>query len=54
MAFEIHTNPAEFIKFNELLIKNAPEGYEPFYFALVPNSKDPIKNGEPLYKVVKE
>ena len=46
MAFEIHTNPAEFIKFNELLIKNAPEGYEPFYFALVPNSKDPIKSGK--------
>ncbi len=46
MAFEIHTNPAEFIKFNELLIKNAPEGYEPFYFALVPNSKDPIKRGK--------
>jgi putative DNA primase/helicase len=46
VTFEIHTNPAEFLKFHELLIKNAPGGYEPFYFALVPNSKDPIKNGK--------
>jgi putative DNA primase/helicase len=42
----VKTNPAEFLKFHELLIQNAPEGYEPFYFALVPNSKDPIKNGK--------
>jgi len=46
VTFEIHTNPAEFLKFNELLIKNAPEGYEPFFFALVPNSKDPIEYGK--------
>ena len=46
MTFEIHTNPAEFLKFHYLLIKNAPEDYEPFYFALVPNSKDPIKSGK--------
>jgi len=46
VTFEIHTNTAEFLKFNELLIKNAPEGYEPFFFALVPNSKDPIREGK--------
>jgi putative DNA primase/helicase len=46
VTFEIHTNPAEFLKFNELLIKNAPEGYEPFYFALVPNDKEPVRDGK--------
>lgn len=46
MTSESHTNPAEFLKFHELLIKDAPEGYEPFYFALVPNTKDPVKAGK--------
>jgi putative DNA primase/helicase len=46
MTSEVKTDPEEFKRFHELLIKNAPEGYEPFYFALVPNSKDPIKSGK--------
>ena len=33
----------EFIKFHGLLTKDAP-GYEPFYFPLEKNGKDPLKN----------
>jgi len=33
----------EFIKFHELLTKDAP-GYEPFYFPLQRNGKDPLKS----------
>lgn len=38
---EINTNPDEFIKFHRLLTANNPE-YEPFYFPLERNGKDPV------------
>lgn len=37
------TRPAEFIKFHDLLVRDS-EGYEPYYFPLEKNGKDPIKN----------
>lgn len=38
---EINTDPEEFRKFNNQLIKNSP-GYQPFYFQLVKNGKEPV------------
>lgn len=40
---KINTRPEEFKRFHELLTKNAPDGYEPFYFPLEKNGKDPWK-----------
>src|SRR5665647_1366477 len=38
----ISTNPAEFKRFHEALTKDQPE-YQPFYFPLEKNGKDPLK-----------
>ena len=35
------TDYEEFIKFHKLLMKNAPEGYTPFYFKCASNGKEP-------------
>ena len=40
----INTDPREFRKFHELLTKDEP-GYEPFYFCLQRNGKDPRSRG---------
>jgi putative DNA primase/helicase len=37
------TDPAEFGRFHELLMKDAPKGFYPFYFTLEKNGKDPLK-----------
>lgn len=37
----MNTRPEEFKKHYELLMKSAPEGYEPFYFRCKKNGKDP-------------
>ena len=33
----------EFIAFHQLLMSNAPDGYEPYYLRLNPGGKDPIE-----------
>ena len=38
----IKTKPGEFILFHKLLMKNAPEGYTPWYFSLIKHNKAPI------------
>lgn len=40
---ETNTNPEEFRRFHELLTVDAPAGYEPYYFPLERNGKDPIR-----------
>jgi putative DNA primase/helicase len=40
----ILTAPDEFIKFHKLLIKDAPDGYKPFYFVLEKEGKNPLSN----------
>ncbi len=42
-CMSINTDPEEFIKFHCLLTASAPEGYQPFYFPLEKNGKDPWK-----------
>jgi len=39
----VYTDPEEFKKFHELLTADAPEGYQPYYFPLEKNGKDPWK-----------
>lgn len=39
----VYTNPEEFKLFNNLLIADAPEGFQPFYFPLERNGKEPRK-----------
>lgn len=41
---QINTTPSEFLKFHQLLTKNAPENFQPFYFTLEKNGKDPLSN----------
>jgi putative DNA primase/helicase len=38
----IKTNPAEFLRFHSLLIREAPMGYYPFYLILEPDGKNPL------------
>lgn len=38
----VNTDPVEFLKFHEILMAGAPEGYEPYYFPLEKNGKDPL------------
>ncbi|WP_135611011.1 phage/plasmid primase, P4 family [Methanococcoides sp. AM1] len=40
---EVNTHPSEFKRFHYLLTKDHPD-YEPFYFPLERNGKDPLKN----------
>lgn len=39
----MNTDPSEFKRFHSLIIKYASEGYEPFYFPLAKNGKEPIE-----------
>ncbi|MDD4804699.1 MAG: bifunctional DNA primase/polymerase [Candidatus Pacebacteria bacterium] len=39
---EYNTDPEQFIVFNELLTKNAPKGYIPYYFPIEKNGKEPL------------
>lgn len=39
----VYTNPEEFKLFHSLLMADAPEGFQPFYFPLEKNGKDPMK-----------
>ena len=39
----IYTDPGEFKLFHSLLMADAPEGFQPFYFPLEKNGKDPLK-----------
>src|SRR5665647_1391089 len=43
----ISTDPAEFKRFHEALTKDQPV-YQPFYFALVKNDKNPIDYKDPV------
>lgn len=43
-SIKLRTDIREFKKLHELLMKNAPEGYEPYYFPLEPNGKDPLED----------
>jgi putative DNA primase/helicase len=38
----VRTDPEEFVKFHKLLIKDAPQLFEPFYFTLEKEGKDPL------------
>jgi len=38
---QVNTDPKEFLKFHSLLMASAPDGYQPYYFPLEVNGKEP-------------